>query len=179
VRGPSVAVGYWGQPRDTAEVFRDGWLNTGDLGYLADGELYVCGRMEDLIIVRGKSYYPQDVERLAANACGVRQDQCVAFARRVAGGSEECVVVCELPKQPTEVDDIDRAVRTRVQRELGISVFRVVLLERNALPKTSSGKVRRRETRSRLERGTLALSPRQPTRTSSAPPAVSASAPEA
>src|SRR5690606_20595654 len=88
--GPSVTAGYFGLPEESAEVFADGWLRTGDLGYLDQGEIYICGRAKDLIIINGKNYYPQDVERLAAEAYGVRMDQCIAFGRPGPEG-EECV----------------------------------------------------------------------------------------
>jgi fatty-acyl-CoA synthase len=155
--GPSVTSGYFEQPEATAEVFKDGWLHTGDLGYLADGELYVCGRAKDLIIINGKNYYPQDVERIASQVHGLRQDQCVAFSRIGAGGEEECVVVAEALRGKNDVDAITSAIRQRVRTELGIPIAEVVLIKRNSMPKTSSGKVRRRETKVRLEDGTLEL----------------------
>jgi fatty-acyl-CoA synthase len=156
LRGPSVTGGYFEAPEETAEVFKDGWLWTGDLGYLAGGELYVCGRAKDLIIVHGKNYYPHDVERIASEVHGVRMDQCVAFARSGPDG-EECVVVCEAQGSESDIEAIDRGIKQRVRAELGVPVAEVVLIKRNAMPKTSSGKVRRRETKQRLEAGTLEL----------------------
>jgi fatty-acyl-CoA synthase len=171
LRGSSVTSGYFGQPEATAEVFHDGWLRTGDLGYLVDGELFVCGRAKDLIIVHGKNYYPQDVERVVSAVQGMRPDQCVAFARAGAEG-EECVVVAE-SQGGVDQREVTSAVKQRVRSELGIAVAEVVLIKRNTLPKTSSGKVRRRDTRARLEAGTLELlAPRTP-----AVPAARASTP--
>ncbi|MFI5308987.1 MAG: AMP-binding protein, partial [Polyangiales bacterium] len=77
-RGPSVTLGYYGNPQITAESFREGWLHTGDLGYLADGNVYVCGRIKDLIIIRGANIYPQDLEWTVAEVPGVRRDNVVA-----------------------------------------------------------------------------------------------------
>ncbi|MEM9692504.1 MAG: fatty acyl-AMP ligase, partial [Myxococcota bacterium] len=122
LKGPSVTPGYFKAPQETAAVFQaDGWLRTGDLGYLRDGELFVCGRAKDLIIINGKNYYPQDIERIAADAYGVRPDQCVAFARPGVS-SEECVVVAEALKRGTDVDGIDAAIKQKVRTELGVPV---------------------------------------------------------
>jgi fatty-acyl-CoA synthase len=176
LRGPSVTGGYFGQPEATAESFRDGWLHTGDLGYLVDGELYLCGRAKDLIIINGKNYYPQDVERIASVVHGVRQDQCVAVARPGKDGTEECVIVAEALKGQNDVEAITSAIKGRVRRELGINVAEVVLIKRNTMPKTSSGKVRRREARTRLDERTLELLERKPRRNTVPAPRPSAPA---
>jgi fatty-acyl-CoA synthase len=159
LRGPSVTAGYFEAPEASAEVFLPGgWLATGDLGYLRKGELFVCGRAKDLIIINGKNFYPQDIERIAAAAYGVRQDQVVAFARRsMHGTSEECVVVAEGLKVDTDAEEITRTIKQRVRSELSLDVAEVVMIERGSMPKTSSGKVRRRETKQRLDQGTLEL----------------------
>jgi fatty-acyl-CoA synthase len=175
VRGPSVTQGYYGHPEATAETFDNGWLRTGDLGYLADGELYVCGRAKDLIIVHGKNYYPQDIERVVSEINGIRPDQCVAFAKPGAEG-EECVVVAEGQNGSADLAQVTSAVKQRVRADLGISVAEVVLIKRNTLPKTSSGKVRRRDTKARLEDGTLELLVQ---RSRAAVPAARASSPAA
>lgn len=95
VCGPSVTVGYYGNEEATANVFRDGWLYTGDLGYHVDGHLFICGRLKDLIILHGKNYYPQDIERVASKMDGIRDGQCVAFSRLGAHGAEEAILVAE------------------------------------------------------------------------------------
>lgn len=174
LRGPSVTAGYFDQPEATEETFRDGWLHTGDIGYLAKGELYVCGRAKDLIILNGKNYYPQDIERIASDTHGVRPDQVIAFAR-TGEGSEECVVVCEAHRSAFDHDVVASTIKQKVRTELGIPVAEVVFIKRNSMPKTSSGKVRRRETKDRLEAGTLELlevrtiTPRPPEARASAP----------
>jgi fatty-acyl-CoA synthase len=170
--GPSVTQGYFGAPDATDECFQDGWLRTGDLGYLADGELYVCGRAKDLIIVHGKNYYPQDVERVASEVHGIRPDQCVAFARQGQDG-EECVVVAEC-LGGVDLAVVASQVKQRVRSELGLAVAELIVIKKSTLPKTSSGKVRRRETKARLDAGTLELhAPRK------APPEARASSPAA
>ena len=85
----------------------------------------------------------------------MRQDQCVAFSRIGADGEEECVLVAEALRGKNDVEGLTSAIRQRVRTELGIPVAEVVLIKRNSMPKTSSGKVRRRETKARLEAGTL------------------------
>jgi fatty-acyl-CoA synthase len=157
LRGPSVTKGYYKAPDETADSFVDGWLRTGDLGYLADGELYVCGRIKDLIILNGKNYYPQDIERVVSLVRGIRPDQTVAFSRLSADGAEECVVVAEVRKLETDDGSLERDVIQKVRTDLGVTVAEVVLIKRNTLPKTSSGKVRRREAKKRLALGALEL----------------------
>jgi fatty-acyl-CoA synthase len=162
VSGPSVMSGYFGLNEETAEVLDAGWLRTGDLGYLTDGELFVCGRVKDLIIIHGKNYYPQDIERVVSETQGLRPDQCVAFARAGADG-EECVVVAEANNASVDPREVASQVKQRVRAELGLPVADVVLIKRNTLPKTSSGKVRRRDTKNRLDAGELELLvPRKP-----------------
>lgn len=158
LRGPSVSGGYFCNPAETAETFVDGWLKTGDLGYLAEGELYVCGREKDLIIINGKNFYPQDIERIASQVRELRAEQCVAFAHLDEGGKERCVLVAELVKRGTDRAQLQRDIVLKVRSELGITIDEVVFIKRNTLPKTSSGKVRRRETKWRFERGGLELS---------------------
>jgi fatty-acyl-CoA synthase len=159
LRGPSVTRGYFGDEEATRETFGegDGWLRTGDLGYRAEGELYICGRSKDLIILNGKNYYPQDIERVASNVDGIRDGQCVAFSRIDASGAEQAVLVAESRRTGEAQKQLIDAVTAAVRQELGLMLSEVVLIKRGSLPKTSSGKVRRRETKQRLERGGLEL----------------------
>ena len=157
LRGPSVTAGYFGDPEATAEAFGDGHLRTGDLGYRADGNVYICGRSKDLIILNGKNHYPQDIERVASTVDGIRDGQCVAFARRSTSGAEEAVLVAESRRLGEAKRALVDAVTHAVRAELGVQLAEVVLIKRGTLPKTSSGKVRRRETKIRLENGQLEL----------------------
>ncbi|AKT41947.1 fatty acyl-AMP ligase [Chondromyces crocatus] len=154
LRGPSVTVGYFNEPASTEDTFGGGWLRTGDLGYLADGQLYICGRAKDLIILGGKNYYPQDVERIVSRVDGIRDGQCVAFSRLDASGGEQAVVVAECRKSTPE---LSQAVMRAVRAEVGVQLAEVILIKRGTLAKTSSGKVRRREMKRRLETGELEL----------------------
>ncbi len=154
LRGPSVTAGYFGNPEATAESFSGGWLKTGDLGYTTADGLYLCGRAKDLIILNGKNYFPQDIEAIVSRIDGIRDMQCVAFSKLDAHGAEIAVVVAEARKATQALHDaIVRAVRS----ELGLTIGEVHLIKRSTLPKTSSGKVRRREAKMRLEMNELEL----------------------
>lgn len=177
LRGPCVTHGYFEQPEESADVFtEDGWLRTGDLGYVADGEMYICGRVKDLIILNGKNYYPQDIERIVSQVRGIRHDQCVAFSRLNGEGAEECVIVAEV-RQTDDKQELLKTVTQKVRTELGVSVAEVVLIKRNTLPKTSSGKVRRLETKQRLDTDRLEFAGRA--RPKTAMPAARPSSPAA
>jgi fatty-acyl-CoA synthase len=154
LRGPSVTAGYYGNPEATEETFGGGWLHTGDLGYIAGGELFICGRAKDLIILNGKNYYPQDIERIVSRVDGVRDGQCVAFSRLDDTGAEVAVVVAESRKNTAGMAD---AILGAVRAALGLTLGEVTFIKRGTLPKTSSGKVRRRECRRRLEENELEL----------------------
>lgn len=147
IRGSSLTPGYYGQPEATADAFRDGWLRTGDLAYLSGGELVVCGRSKDMIIVGGRNVFPEDVERAVGTVAGVRQGNVVAFGVQGRRGRERMVVVAE-----TREDDpatVRRAVAARVRDVLGMGLDDVVLVGASSLPKTSSGKLQRSLCRSR------------------------------
>lgn len=147
-RGPSVTAGYYGDPAATEEAFGDGWLKTGDLAYQAEGELFICGRAKDLIILNGKNYYPQDIERIVSKVDGIRDGQCVAFSRFDDTGAEIAVVVAESRKHTA---GIAQAIISAVRGELGLTITEAHFIKRGTLAKTSSGKVRRRECKRRLE----------------------------
>jgi fatty-acyl-CoA synthase len=151
--GPSVAQGYFGDPAATATTFPEGRLRTGDLGYLADGELFVTGRKKDLIIVRGRNYAPQTIEWSVGTLPNVRKGNVVAFGRVGAQGTDEVVIVYE--SVGGDPSAIEGAIRSRVTDELSLAVGDIVRLPPGALPKTSSGKVQRSRTRQLYLDGTL------------------------
>jgi fatty-acyl-CoA synthase len=154
-RGPSVAAGYYLDEASTRATFgTDGWLRTGDLGYIADGELFISGREKDIVIVHGHNYYPQAIEWLAEDVAGVRKGN-VAFS--VPGSlSEEVVIVAETSERDPEARKaLAVAVTRRVHEEMGLSVNDVSLLGPGEMPKTSSGKLQRRKTREQYLAGTL------------------------
>ncbi len=172
VRGPSVTQGYYGDAEATAAAYHDGWLKTGDLGYQADGQLYICGRAKDLIILNGKNHYPQDIEAVVSKVPGVRDGQCVAFGVLSSDGGEHCVVVAEAKPgaRAGTMADIITAIVSAVRAETGVVPGEVHLIKRGTLPKTSSGKVRRSEARRRLETGELELLVEGETSPESLPP---------
>ncbi|MBI5548378.1 MAG: AMP-binding protein, partial [Deltaproteobacteria bacterium] len=143
--GGSVTAGYYEAPEATAEVFTPEGLRTGDLGYLVAGELYVTGRKKDIVILNGRNYDPQTIEWEVAEVEGIRKGNVVAFS--VPGASTEQLVVVAEAKEGLDLTALAKAVKTRVQETLFLTVGDVVLLGAGQLPKTSSGKLQRRRTR--------------------------------
>ncbi|MBH3339929.1 non-ribosomal peptide synthetase [Pseudomonas mendocina] len=160
--GPSIAHGYWRNPEATAKTFveRAGrtWLRTGDLGFVRGGELYVTGRLKDMLIVRGHNLYPQDIERtVETEVAAVRKGRVAAFAVKV-DGEEGIGIAAEIGRGVQKsvpagelIDSIRQAVAEAYQQAPQV----VVLLNPGALPKTSSGKLQRSACRLRLEDGSL------------------------
>ena len=149
VRGPSLMHGYDNAPDETAEVLdADGWLDTGDLGYLADGELFVTGRRKDLIIVNGRNILPQDLEWAAEHASPhLRSRDTAAFSVSGPDGREVPVILVQARTQaPGERKEVCNAVHSAIFRSAGIDC-RVVLVPLRSLPFTSSGKLSRARAR--------------------------------
>ena len=140
IRGTSVMSGYYRRPEATAAAFDGDWFRTGDLAYLVEGELVICGRIKDVIIVAGRNVYPEDVERSVAEVDGVRAGNVIAFG--VAGRRHEGVVVVAEAKGD-DVAAMRRDVAVRVQQVTGLAADDVVLVVPGSLPKTSSGKLQR------------------------------------
>lgn len=182
VSGPNVAQGYWNQPDETERTFRayladtgEGpYLRTGDLGFLKDGELFVTGRIKDLIIIGGVNHYPQDIEwTVEQSHPAIRPGCCAAFS--VDGPSEEQLVVVaeverryrptqrqagvasdsESPRQPLDSQAVVRAIRRAVAEEHDVPVHSVMLLKTGSIPKTSSGKIQRHACRAAFLAGAL------------------------
>ncbi|MBC8068992.1 MAG: AMP-binding protein, partial [Deltaproteobacteria bacterium] len=157
-RGPSSFKGYFRRPEATAAVKREGgWVDTGDLGYIADGELFIVGRVKDIIIKGGRNYYPHEIEDAAATVAGIRQGCVVAFAvRDEQAGTEQIVIVAETRERDamareTLIGMVTEVVTSRV----GVPPDRVVLASPGVVPKTSSGKVQRTACRALFEAGAL------------------------
>lgn len=169
VRGAIVAAGYWQNPAATALQFdvatadnnstdRGGWMRTGDLGFLNEGELFVTGRIKDLLIVRGRNLYPQDLERCAVRAhAALKADACAAFSVRTDAGEAVCMAleVRRSALRSVTPAELCEAVAAAVAAEFEIRLHDIVLLRPNALPKTSSGKLQRSATRAAWQQGKL------------------------
>lgn len=153
VRGPGIADGYWRQPEATARTFHaqlahsyEGpYLRTGDLGFVHEGQLYVAGRLKDVIIVRGKNYHAVDLERVAEQAHPALLPAGSAAIAIDENQEERIILIHELRADATHVNasDVGRAVRRAIGQTFGLPVHAVVLVEPGSLPRTSTGKIRR------------------------------------
>src|SRR5262245_18974263 len=143
-------LGYYRQDALTAQAIRDGWLHTGDLGYLSDGELFVCGRAKDIIIVNGRKYYPQDREWAVDDLDGVRRGRVVAFGASAAGRADRVVIVVE-PNGTVPGEALTEMIRRQVGDLFGLYVDEVALVPSGTVGRTTSGKVQRAATRARYE----------------------------
>ncbi len=152
VRGSSLANGYYADPGTTAQTWQDGWLRTGDYGLLHSGQVYVTGRIKDLIVINGIKYHPQDIERVATEVAGVRLGNVAALA--VQDGDTEAVRLAVAVRDGVDPQMLAEQVRRLVSRRLGL-VLRDVIVVDGELPKTSSGKLRRSHTTELLETGEL------------------------
>jgi acyl transferase domain-containing protein/acyl-CoA synthetase (AMP-forming)/AMP-acid ligase II/acyl carrier protein len=168
VAGPSVASGYWQRPTETEEIFHayladtgEGpFLRTGDLGFRHKGELFLAGRLKDLIIIRGTNHYPQDIEQTVAQCHPAMRSPsgCAAFSIE-AEGEERLVVVQEIERTylSRNLDEVIAAARRAIAEQHDLQVYALVLIKPASLPKTSSGKVQRRGTREAYLEGSLAV----------------------
>lgn len=182
VSGPTVAQGYWNQPQETectfgayvADTGEGPFLRTGDLGFLKDGELFVTGRLKDLIIIGGRNLYPHDIELTVEQGHpAIRLGYCAAFSVDVAN-EERLIVVAEIERRyqaehhqcngatrshpngrPVDVEEVTRAIRRAVAEEHDVRVHTVVLLRAGSIAKTPSGKVQRRACKASFLSGTL------------------------
>ncbi|WP_225836367.1 fatty acyl-AMP ligase [Streptomyces sp. NK08204] len=166
VSGASVARGYWRNTLKTREVFqaslrdgRSGFLRTGDLGFMRDGELFVTGRVKDLLVIDGRNHYPQDLELTAEMSHPAVRPGCTA-AFSVEDGSlgERPVIVAEAsPDAMPEIGEISAVIRSTISETHDLSLRDVVLIKPGSIPKTSSGKIQRQASRAAYLEGTLAV----------------------
>jgi natural product biosynthesis luciferase-like monooxygenase protein/amino acid adenylation domain-containing protein len=155
VAGPSMAQGYWQRPLETEHTFHacikntgEGpFVRTGDLGFVYKGEIYVTGRLKDLIILRGRNYYPQDIERSVEGSHPSLRPGCGAAFSVEVSGEERLVIVQEVERHHSEPEGIIETIRRVIAEEYEISTYAVVLLRYGSLLKTSSGKIQRRACR--------------------------------
>ncbi len=152
LENPSVAHGYWARPEETKETFgahladtgEGPFMRTGDLGFLDDGELFVTGRLKDLMILAGDNHYPEDIEPTVEQSHRALRPGCGAAFSVDLGGEEQLVVTQEVDtRQSLDTDEAIRAIRQAVPRVHELPVHAVVLIEHGSIPKTSSGKIQR------------------------------------
>ncbi|MDF5727061.1 MAG: condensation domain-containing protein [Rhizonema sp. PD38] len=164
VSGPSVGQGYWDSPDLTEQTFHaslkdtgvGAFLRTGDLGFLHNGELYITGRAKDLIIIRGRNLYPQDIELTAERShSSLRSGSGAAFSIEIEN-EERLVVVQELEfRAKPNLEEVIAGIRQAVTEEHEVQVYAVVLVKPGTISKTSSGKIQRRATKADFQAGKL------------------------
>jgi 8-amino-7-oxononanoate synthase len=154
VSGPNVAQGYWNQPEETKETFQpriadtgeEPFLRTGDLGFIKNERLFITGRLKDLIIIRGRNHYPQDIELTVEQSDSkLRSNSGAAFTVRI-NGEEQLVVIQEVEREhlrKIDVDEVSTRIRRSVAEEHELQIYDVVLIRPLSIPKTSSGKIQR------------------------------------
>jgi len=184
VSGPSVTQGYWNRPEETERACRaylkdtgEGpFLRTGDLGFIKNGELFVTGRLKDLIIISGRKFYPQDIEMTVEQSHPALRPACCAAFSVDGTGEEQLVIAAEVEpryqpavrnppdgeprahpngRSPLDVESVVRAIRRAVAEEHDVRVHKVVLLRAGCIPKTTSGKVQHHACQASFLKGTL------------------------
>ncbi len=144
VRGTSLMQGYFRDPKANAEAIKDGWYHTGDRGYLVDGELYVLGRIKELLIVRGRNYYPHDVEAVIEEHAQVRQGYAVVFGiNNPEQGTDDVIAVIETKAAPEEHVAIAQQLQQSLLQTFGFTARDIVFVRHGSIPRTTSGKRQR------------------------------------
>jgi thioester reductase-like protein len=165
VAGSGKCLGYWNNPELTQKQFRarivddspydDGYLRTGDMGFFHEGELFVCGRIKDMIILRGQNYYPQDIENVVEKASGLVRASCVA-AFQVNEDSEPALAIVAEVKSPNTLPEA-RSIAAAVRNYLNVEVALICLIAPRSIPRTSSGKIMRHKTKRMWQQGEFAV----------------------
>jgi myxalamid-type polyketide synthase MxaB len=165
VSSASVTKGYWNRPQQTQETFqaylKDGsgpFLRTGDLGFLQNSELYVTGRIKDIIIIRGQNHYPQDVELTVQKSHPALRLNCGAAFTIEVKGKEQLIIVQEVERtylRKLDVNNVVEIITQAVSAEHGLQVYATVLVKTGSIPKTSSGKIQRHACRTKFLNGSL------------------------
>lgn len=148
-KGPSAMIGYYRRPKATQAIYHHGWWNTGDLAYIAEGNLYITGRKKDIIIKAGRNLHPEEIEEVSAQISGVRKGCVVAFgATDPKLGTEKLVIVAETRENESAVHKkIKEELNEKMSTVLGIVPDEIVLVPPHTIPKTSSGKLQRSATK--------------------------------
>jgi acyl-CoA synthetase (AMP-forming)/AMP-acid ligase II len=167
IAGPTVAIGYYGKPALSNETFRAklkdepsvDFLRTGDLAFIQNDFLYICGRIKDLIIYNGVNYYPQDIEFVVQEASDAVRPGCVAaFSMKEVDSEDSIAIVFEIRRRSmSDAKAVCAVVREEVIQKIGLPVDRVVAIPEKTIPKTTSGKIQRRASRAALHQGELKI----------------------
>jgi acyl-CoA synthetase (AMP-forming)/AMP-acid ligase II len=166
VSGPSVAQGYWNKPQETNQTFhayiadsRDGpFLRTGDLGFLHQGELFITGRIKDVIIIRGQNHYPQDIELTVERSHPALRPSCGAAFSAEINGAERLIIVQEVERsylKKLDTKEVVGNIRQGVAAYHDLQVYAAILVKTGSIPKTSSGKIRRHACKAEFLTGSL------------------------
>ncbi|HEX5036464.1 MAG TPA: fatty acyl-AMP ligase [bacterium] len=163
VSGPSVAEGYWNRPEETQTTFhafpkgsKDGpFLRTGDLGFLHGGQLFVAGRLKDLVVIRGMKHHPHDIERTVEKAHESIRPGCVAAFSLDLEGEERLIIVAEIERRDHVAERIHTEIRAAVVRHHSLQAYEVLLINAGSIPKTSSGKIQRHACKSSFQKDAL------------------------
>jgi len=164
IQSDSLFQGYYNRPDLTEKVLRDGWYYTGDLGFYLDGELYVVGRKNDLLIIGGENIYPQDIEEIVCSHPAIHDGRAIALGVFNADlGTEDIVVVAEVEREELlqQADGIEREIRSSVVCNMGVAVRTILLKPPKWIVKSTAGKAARSTTREKLlkEHPELAIEP--------------------
>jgi acyl-CoA synthetase (AMP-forming)/AMP-acid ligase II len=144
IKGASITPGFFNDPELTREAIRNGWLDTGDLGFFHEENLYIAGRAKDLIIIRGRNYAPQEIEDLLFDVPGVRTGCAVAVSAPVGSEGEQLIILAEKDlRRPVDEAELSATIGERILAGLSLKPYLVQILEPGTLPRTSSGKFRR------------------------------------
>jgi acyl-CoA synthetase (AMP-forming)/AMP-acid ligase II len=153
IRSPSVTEGYHDCPELNAEVFKDGWLDTGDQGFFASGQLHLTGRYKDIVIIHGQNYVPTDFEQVAAEVEPIKEGRVVAFGDiDPVSGSEGLVLICGLGDEPVDQDSLRQNIAEHVATKTGVMPIHVGFIPAKMMPRTTSGKLQRAKVKSLFQR---------------------------
>ncbi|QUG74688.1 fatty acyl-AMP ligase [Erwinia sp. E602] len=161
IAGPSLMSGYYGDAASQQQIRANGWMDTGDLGYLLQGNLYITGRKKDLIIIRGRNIWPQDIEGVAESEPEFRSGDAIAFVT-TPGGEDAARIILQIQCRISSAErrsQIVHSLSSRIQSEFGVAVD-IMLVPPHSIPKTSSGKPSRAEAKKRYLTGSGAPTPR-------------------
>jgi len=163
VAGEHIALGYWNRPEESKKTFQnmldgDCYLRTGDLGFQDEnGEIFITGRLKDLIIIRGRNYYPQDLEFVCAGSSPILKNAVGAAFSVQHLGIEKLVLLQEVPFGTSNeaLNELRKACTQAVMNEFAVEVHELIFLEQGGVPRTSSGKIRRSTARDQFQKNTL------------------------